>query len=125
MVIHDCNSVRVAVLPYEANSPLLIDADAVLALPIAFQFFQVVARRHLQIGQRSRPVQVFELPPGRAVQFRAELIRRTFPPESGLEASYRFVVEGTVPTNLAIVIERPDLYTIQCNGKPVRPAPGA
>jgi hypothetical protein len=59
-----------------------------------------------------------------AVQFRDELIRKTFPAGSGFEASYRFTIAGKVPANLAIVIERPDLYTITCNGKPVRARKG-
>ncbi|MGQ9573754.1 MAG: glycosyl hydrolase [Thermoguttaceae bacterium] len=58
-----------------------------------------------------------------AVQFKDELIRKTFPPESGLEATYRFTIEGPVPKPLWIVVERPDLYTITCNGQPVAAAP--
>jgi hypothetical protein len=54
-----------------------------------------------------------------AVQFKDKLIRRTFPPDSGFEAAYRFTIEGPVPPDLAIVIERPDLYTITCNGSSV------
>ncbi len=52
-----------------------------------------------------------------AVQFKDELIAKTFPADSGFEASYRFTIEGAVPQNLAIVIERPDLYSITCNGQ--------
>ncbi len=54
-----------------------------------------------------------------AVQFRDELISKTFPAASGFEATYRFTIEERVPPDLAIVIERPDLYTIACNGRPV------
>ena len=54
-----------------------------------------------------------------AVQFKDELIRKTCPPDSGFTASYKFTIEMAVPRNLAIVIERPDLYTITCNGQPV------
>ncbi len=54
-----------------------------------------------------------------AVQFKDELISKKFPPGSGFEATYRFTIEGEVPRPLAIVIERPDLYAITCNGKPV------
>jgi hypothetical protein len=54
-----------------------------------------------------------------AVQFQDELIAKTFPADSGFEASYRFTVEGSVPDNLEIVLERPDLYTITCNGTAV------
>jgi len=50
-----------------------------------------------------------------AVQFGNELISQKFPANSGFEASYKFTVQGQVPTNLAIVIERPDLYAITCN----------
>jgi len=54
-----------------------------------------------------------------AVQFKDELTRKTFPAGSGFSASYKFNVEGAVPRDLAIVIERPDLYSITCNGQPV------
>jgi hypothetical protein len=54
-----------------------------------------------------------------AVQFRDELISRTFAPESGFEATYRFTIEKRVPERLYIVIERPDLYSIKCNSKTV------
>ncbi len=59
-----------------------------------------------------------------AVQFRDEIVSKTFPPASGFEVSYRFKIEGSVPTNLALVIERPDLYRITCNGHPVHARPG-
>ncbi|MFC1633407.1 glycosyl hydrolase [Planctomycetota bacterium] len=54
-----------------------------------------------------------------AVQFRDELITKTFDPESGFEATYRFTIRQQVPKQLAIVIERPDLYSITCNGQTV------
>lgn len=54
-----------------------------------------------------------------AVQFKDELISKTFPADSGFTASYRFTIEGSVPPNLALVVERPDLYTITCNGHPI------
>ncbi|MEN6333095.1 MAG: glycosyl hydrolase [Phycisphaerales bacterium] len=54
-----------------------------------------------------------------SVQFRDELITKTFPAGSGVEASYRFTIEGSVPEKLSIVIERPDLYKVTCNGQTV------
>jgi hypothetical protein len=60
-----------------------------------------------------------------AVQFKDELISKRFPPESGFTARYKFIVEGAVPKSLAIVIERPDLYSITCNGTPIRAKKGA
>ena len=59
-----------------------------------------------------------------SVQFKDELISKTFRPDSGFEATYRFTIEDRVPEQLWIVIERPDLYTITCNGKPVSAAEG-
>jgi len=59
-----------------------------------------------------------------AVQFRDELITKTFPPESGFEVTYRFIIDQAVPKSLWVVVERADLYTITCNGKPVRPVKG-
>ncbi len=55
-----------------------------------------------------------------AVQFRDELIKKKFPADSGFEAAYRFTIEKQVPKKLYIVIERPDLYSIKCNGKAVK-----
>jgi hypothetical protein len=57
-----------------------------------------------------------------AVQFRDELISKKFPQNSGFEASYKFSIQGPVPTNLTIVLERPDLYAIRCNGRPISPS---
>jgi hypothetical protein len=55
-----------------------------------------------------------------AVQFKDELIRKTFPPGSGFTASYKFTIGEAVPKDLAIVVERPDLYAITCNGQKVK-----
>jgi hypothetical protein len=51
-----------------------------------------------------------------AVQFGEELITRTFIEGSGFSATYGFEVRGLVPADLEVVVERPDLYTITCNG---------
>jgi hypothetical protein len=54
-----------------------------------------------------------------AVQFRDEIITKKFVPQSGVEATYRFTIEEKAPSPLFIAIERPDLYSITCNEKPV------
>ncbi|MHB8523828.1 MAG: glycosyl hydrolase [Limisphaerales bacterium] len=59
-----------------------------------------------------------------AVQFKDEIIRKKFPPDSGFTAIYRFVIAEKVPATLSLVIERPDLYTITCNGRSVAAKPG-
>jgi hypothetical protein len=60
-----------------------------------------------------------------AVQFGDELIAGKFPQDSGFEASYHFTIEQRLPKPLYIVIERPDLYSITCNGKKVAPENGS
>ncbi len=54
-----------------------------------------------------------------AVQFEDELITRAFPAGSGFTVTYRFTLDGPVPPDLALVVERPDLYRVSCNGQPV------
>lgn len=63
-------------------------------------------------------------PAHRGVQFRDEWLRKEFPPDSGFEATYRFRIEGPPPRGLRAVVESADRYTIECNGKPVKPADG-
>jgi hypothetical protein len=60
-----------------------------------------------------------------AVQFKDELITKKFPAQSGFQATYRFTIADQVPRALEIVIERPDLYTIACNGTPLTARKGA
>ncbi|MDR2754493.1 MAG: hypothetical protein LBC20_02190 [Planctomycetaceae bacterium] len=59
------------------------------------------------------------------VQFKDELITKKFPENSGFEATYHFTLQESVPKNLAVVIERPDLYRIYCNDKEVQAIPNA
>jgi hypothetical protein len=49
VVVHDFHIPRRAFAPLEAYPPLIIDADAVLAAPIAVQSFAPIARRNSQI----------------------------------------------------------------------------
>jgi hypothetical protein len=50
-----------AFTPDEANSPLLVDAEAVLATPVATQGFETIAWRDPQIFQGFRRIQDFQL----------------------------------------------------------------
>jgi hypothetical protein len=63
MIIHDFDIVRVAALPSKAYSPLIIDADAVLPLPVVFQGFQLIAGRLPQILKGSGAMQVEKFAP--------------------------------------------------------------
>ncbi len=63
-------------------------------------------------------------PSHRGVQLRDEWLKREFPPQSGFEATYHFHIQGEPPKRLRAIVERADLYAIECNGKPVRRVPG-
>jgi hypothetical protein len=58
LIIHNFDIVRVAVLPSKANSPSIIDTDAILSLPIPFQRFQLIAGRLPQILKGFGAIQV-------------------------------------------------------------------
>src|SRR4051794_3542179 len=49
VVIDDRHVVRVPVAPDETDPPLVVDADAVLAAPIATEFFQAIPGRDAQV----------------------------------------------------------------------------
>lgn len=59
-----------------------------------------------------------------AVQFKDEIIKRKFDPDSGFEATYSFTIKDRIPKPIYVVIERPESYTITCNGKAVEAKSG-
>jgi hypothetical protein len=60
-----------------------------------------------------------------AVQFRKEILERSLGGDrSGFEAVYRFRVNEKIPADLAVVIERPDLYHVTLNNRKLRPVTG-
>lgn len=60
MIVNDLDIERVSVFPLEADAPLLIDPDTVLALAIAFQRFQLIRRRNHEIAQIGGTVQILQ-----------------------------------------------------------------
>ena len=57
MIIHEFDPVWTGLSPDKTQAPLVIDADAELARPIAFQGFEAIARRRAQRRQRGRRIQ--------------------------------------------------------------------
>jgi hypothetical protein len=49
VVVHDLDVPYRTLAPLEANPPLIVDADAVLAEPIAVQSFEAVAWRNPEV----------------------------------------------------------------------------
>jgi len=75
VVVHDLNVVRLVVDPAEHNSPLLVHADAVEALPVALERLEVVSRRRTQIKQRLSSIQQIKLSETRRDQIRRKSAR--------------------------------------------------
>ena len=67
MVADNLYGVCVAFFPYETNAPLVVDTNAMLALSVAGQFFQMIGWRIAQVLQRFRCIQDFQFAPRRAV----------------------------------------------------------
>jgi hypothetical protein len=62
MVIHNLHIAGVVVFPPETDPPLIIDADTVLALPVAGKRLEPVPGRDPEIRQRHRRIQQVESP---------------------------------------------------------------
>jgi hypothetical protein len=61
MVIYNLYVVGVAFVPHEANTPLVIDTNAVLPFTVVIKCMKFVTRRHLQINQKPSRVYHLEL----------------------------------------------------------------
>lgn len=61
-----------------------------------------------------------------AVQYKTDILdRNNFPADSGFEATYHFQITGAVNrASLRAVVERPKLWKVTVNGKPVTAKPG-
>jgi hypothetical protein len=62
VVIHDLDICWTGVGPYEADSPLIVDANAVLPFAVTPQSFQVIPRRRLHEVQGLGRIQLRESP---------------------------------------------------------------
>ena len=61
VVIDDFDIGRAALRPAKANTPFFVDSDTPLALPVAFQSFQMVAGRGSQVAAFDGRVEHVEL----------------------------------------------------------------
>jgi hypothetical protein len=66
VVIDDLDFVHTIVTPDEAQPPLIVDADAVLAPAVSLEQFKLVSGRYSQARQLGRSVQLHQLAPGNA-----------------------------------------------------------
>jgi hypothetical protein len=61
VVVDDFRAERFAVFPHKADASLLIDADAVLAFAITLKRRELITRRHGQVTESRRRIEVLEL----------------------------------------------------------------
>ena len=64
MVITDLHVVCVAVDKAKADSPLIVDSDRMLSLPVILECVETIPRRHLQVVQARRKIDVLKLARG-------------------------------------------------------------
>jgi len=64
VVIHNFNLVRVALAPYEANPPLVVDPNTVLAFSVSAQALQPIPWWRGQIAESCSEMQLVKLSPG-------------------------------------------------------------
>src|SRR5579872_5950537 len=95
VVVCNFNIASVAVFPVEAESPLIVHANAVLTVAIAAQFFQAIPRRHAQVVERLCCVQQQQLAQSRSLYGTRDLFDRL-----PAEEPFGFLVTKT-PNHLA------------------------
>ncbi len=72
MVIDNFDIPGVAVLPFEADSPLIIDSDAVLAFPVILQLLEAIAWRDSEVVEADGSVDLEKFSEGHPVDFRRQ-----------------------------------------------------
>src|SRR5688500_6379247 len=72
VIVGDLDVVGIALAPDEADTPLIVDPNAVLPAAIALQSLHAVARRHAQIGETGAVVEHQQLLPRGAPEICAE-----------------------------------------------------
>jgi hypothetical protein len=79
MVINDLHVIGIALAPFKTNTPLVVDANTVLALTVARQFFEVVGWWYTQILQRVSAIKQLKLPPYTTLNVLRQLARELAP----------------------------------------------
>jgi len=75
VVVHDLHVVGAPAVPDEADSPLGVDANGVLAGAISAKLLQAIARRRAQVAKVLGVVQVQQLAPGSSLDVQRQLPR--------------------------------------------------
>ena len=83
MVVNNFNGVRSVCLPTETDTPLVVDADGVLAFAVAFEGFQSIAGRNEKLIKFCDGVKLGELAQGGALNVRWEVADFLQPEQAG------------------------------------------
>lgn len=85
MIVHYLDVVGISTLPFKTDAPLIVNADTVLSLSVARQFFEAIRRRYVQILQDLGSVQNLKFPSSNLLDTLRKLAR-----ELAIEYSSRF-----------------------------------
>jgi hypothetical protein len=58
VIVHDFRLVSIVIQPLETNTPLIVDANAVLTLPVPGKGLQPVTRRSAQVIKTHRKMKL-------------------------------------------------------------------
>ena len=83
MIVRDLNIARLAVVPFETDTPLIVDPNAVLSLPIPAEFLESVRGWYAKVVQVFRTVEDYELPISNNLNISRKTFRKLLPPEPG------------------------------------------
>ena len=81
MVVNDFDSIGAVLGPHEADSPLVVDAYAVLPFSVIFQWFEPIGWRYLQVNQRLRLIQHEKFAQGNLLDIARQLARHFAAPD--------------------------------------------
>jgi hypothetical protein len=94
MIVDDPDIGWSSVIPGEANAPLVVDPDAVLAEPIALQCFQPVSWRHAEVIETPCTVHQAQFPKRRSLY-----VRRKFSASLTGPDAFRLSIRETLDHN--------------------------
>jgi hypothetical protein len=94
MVIHDLDLVGISFTPFEADAPLVVDPDAVLARAITAEFLEPIPRRDPKVLELVGRIQDQELTEGTAL-------------ECGGPPAHRFAQEDAVGIPVPEALDHP------------------
>ena len=64
MIVYDLHVVGVSFEPDKTESPLIVDSNTVLPLPVATECFQAISRWRCQVAQFRSTIQLTKFPAG-------------------------------------------------------------